>query len=403
MSYIFKYFFSFISIAIYVTACFMPAYVEAQTPLVYAETAYTEFSDMPGYMCLLCGLFFIPFAPFNAELHFIAISSANIFYLLALTAILRSKYKLATSHIIIAIIIGSLFLFIRPQYTLDSHCWVDSVQAGYYMWMLSFITLLMGLLVDYLHGWSQLITKILFLVAISSTMALAIRQSYDISDNSISFDDKNQMFTANHPIKKLILSNGIARCFLINDSTGRASVPWIDIYKIIEDTVLNNKKSYYSVNRVVDIYNYSQKRAPQQRVRIQILENGKAVALPIPTESLDNSFDFDIKRQCFTSPTYISRLDIIDTEHHNSFLNRDPSKIYLQEIPINEIAEYFNDDKVKFQPDHEYEICNSTHNKTDVQRILVHTNTDGHIDCVQKLSPEREGYPTAFYEVAMSP
>lgn len=385
-----------ISILIYILACFMPAYVEARNPPSnnWIAYAWTEYRDYPGFACLLDGIL-LPLGLMNGYWGTI-VWIANAYYFSALflffSPIKRQWPIICTIMsiicVIISIIIGSTLMFFTLHYgDRDYYCWIESLLSGYYFWLLSFITLLIGLLSD---NFSQTVKQwgsLIYCIGMIPIFTHIIVPTFDKGDNSIIFDEDSQCLVANKSLDALVIDDGTHMTFLKRIADSDSVIALKNIYSSFTPTDCESTPINLS-NNIYEIYNATFVRVPQQKIRIEVSADGKAHSVPIPNEDGDNSFCFDMESQCLITSSYFDQL-VIDYETHLYWLDRKGLK--RNTIPINNLSSYFtesNDTILPLKGNHTYIINNLTHSG-DVHSIKIYLNDSGIVDCVLQLPPKK--------------
>lgn len=380
-----------ISILIYILACLMPAYVEAVNSssfLRYNESSWTEYRDCPGFVCLFSGIFL----PLGLLFGYwgTAVWLANVYYFSALFLLFChfKKQWPIISFAIVSIIIGSTLMFYTLQFAdRDYFCWIESLLSGYYLWLLSFVTLFVGLLVEYLPPTAKRGLTLIYGISMIPVCTCIITSSLDKGDNSIIFDEKTQCLVANKSLDALIIDDGTNETLLKRGVGSDSVIALKDIFSSFRLVEKNSSPITFTENNIYEIYNATYVRAPKQKIRIEISRDGWAQLAEIPKEEGDNSFYFDIATQCLVTNSYFGTL-VIESEKQLFWLESRGLK--RNKVPINNLGLYFeeNDTFLPLKTGH-YIINNCTHSEKNVHRMTIHLNEDGVIDSLLYLPPKK--------------
>lgn len=380
-----------ISILFYILACCMPAYVEARNPaLDWTASTWTEYRDYPGIACLFDGLLL----PIGLLMGYwgTAVWFANAYYFCALFILLFSSKRrlpIILSCAILSIIIGSTLMFFSLHYiTKDYCCWIVSLLSGYYLWILSFIALFIGLLAEYLPKSKKRWFSLIYGVGMIPVCLCIIANSFDKGDNSIMFDDDSQNLVANKSLDAIIINDGTHEILLKRQEDSGRTIPLQEIYSIFAPLDLKATPIKLHENNIYEIYNVTHVRAPMKKVRIEIEADGNAKSVEIPKEEGDNSFYFDQESQCLVTESYFGGL-VIEYEKHLYWL--DGKGLKRNKIPIKDLDVFFsesNDSILPLKPNQTYIINNRTHGNKSVHRIMIRLNENSAVDSISYLKPK---------------
>lgn len=382
-----------ISILIYILACFMPAYVEARNPSVWFTPEGTEYQDYPGFACLLSGIFL----PLGLLLGYwgTAVWLANAYYFTAMLLLFipNKRHWLSIVFAILSIIVGSTLMFFTLRFvTKDYYCWVVSLLSGYYLWLLSFITLLAGLLIDKLPAPAKRWSSLIYGIGIIPLCISIIMSTLDKGDNAIAFDEGTQSLVATKSLDALVIDDGTHKTFLKRIKGSDSLVALKEIHSLFASIESQSAPINFRANNTYEIYNATYVRVPQQKIRIDFDANGKAKSVEIPNEEGDNSFSFDMESQCFVTSSYLYGLVINDYKH---LYWLDGKGLKRNKIPIKDIGSFFEESNgaiLPLQVNHTYIINNRTHYNKNVHRIKIHLNGNGDVDSVSHLTPTKYVY-----------
>lgn len=379
-----------ISIFIYLLACCMPAYLEARNPTAYTESTFTEYVEIPGWGCMLFGWIYLPICAIMG--YFWAfIWVANAYYIATIIFMrysIKRKWLIVSSMISIAI--GSVLLFISPHYSIrDDMCWIESLLGGYYLWLLSFITLFVGLLVSFLPNAVRSSFSYILSTAFIISCAYIIEKTSNRGDNTIWFDEDSQCIVANSSIETVVIDDGTNVCLLRRDSNIGTTVVLKDIFFSFAVKDCGPQNIVIEKNCTYEIINQSHIRAPKYKIRIEIDNDGNAKSTDVPLEEGDNSFYVDIPSQSLVTSSYFSSL-VIEDENRLFWLDYKGLKRSI--VPLNRLNLYFsesNDSILPLKANHSYIINNNTHLDRNVYRIKIHIDQNGDVDSSFNLPPTK--------------
>lgn len=386
-----------ISILIYVLACIMPAYVEARNSSwdAFNLTAETIYEDCRGWACLLDGIL-LPLGLLKGYWGTI-VWIANAFYFSALLLSLLLPPNVGpfikVCPIIfsfMSVVIGSMLMFFTLRYcTKDYFCWIDQLLAGYYLWLLSFNTLLIGLFADLLSKKPRRWFSFAYSISMIPICVSIILPTNAKGDNSIRFDDASQSLIANSSIDALVIDDGIQKCLIKRRNEVEGPITLKDLESSFFPVERGSNPITLKENRIYEIYNATQVRAPRQKIRIEISADGKATSIEIPREEGDNSFWFDMESQCLVTASYFECL-VVDNYEHLYWLDRKGWK--RNKIPIHDLGLFFeeiNDTILPLKASRSYIINNYSHSNESINRLNIHLNKNGAVDSVSYLPPTK--------------
>lgn len=379
-----------ISIFIYLLACLMPAYVEARDDFsAWSYTVWTEYLDYPGWLCLLDGILL----PLGLMLGYwgLVVWLANVYYFSALFLFfcsVKRKWPIIICAIM-SITIGSVLLFYPLHYvTRDYFCWIESLLSGYYLWLLSFITLLIGLLANNLPQTAKRWSSLIYSIGLIPVYAYIIAPSFDKGDNSMEFDEESQSLVATRSLDALIIDDGTHTSLLKRVVGSDSAIALKDIYSLFNPTDYDTTPIKLHSNNTYEIYNTTFVRVPKKKIRIEFGSDGRAKSVEIPSEEGDNSFNFDQESQSLVTESYFNSL-VIEYENHLYWLDRKGLK--KNKIAIKKLDLYFstsNDSILPLKANHTYIINNITHGYKDIQRIMIRLNKNSVVDSISYLMPK---------------
>lgn len=379
-----------ISILIYILACFMPAYVEARNPSVWFTPEGTEYQDYPGFACLLSGIFL----PLGLLLGYwgTAVWLANAYYFTAMLLLFISnkRHWLSIVFAILSIIVGSTLMFFTLRFvTKDYYCWVVSLLSGYYLWLLSFITLLAGLLIDKLPAPVKRWSSLIYGIGIIPLCISIIMSTLDKGDNAIAFDEGTQSLVATKSLDALVIDDGTHKTFLKRIKGSDSLVALKEVLSSFAPIENQSTPIIFLANNTYEVINTTFVRVPQQKIRIDFDANGKAKEIAIPKGEGDNSFYFNTETQSLVTASYFRSL-VIESDNHLYWL--DSKGLKRNAVPINNLKEYFSESSDTILPlkaNNTYIINNNTHGDKNVHRIKIHIDENGNVDSVANL-PTKE-------------
>lgn len=310
-----------ISILIYILACFMPAYVEARNPSVWFTPEGTEYQDYPGFACLLSGIFL----PLGLLLGYwgTAVWLANAYYFTAMLLLFISnkRHWLSIVFAILSIIVGSTLMFFTLRFvTKDYYCWVVSLLSGYYLWLLSFITLLAGLLIDKLPAPVKRWSSLIYGIGIIPLCISIIMSTLDKGDNAIAFDEGTQSLVATKSLDALVIDDGTHKTFLKRIKGSDSLVALKEVLSSFAPIENQSTPIIFLANNTYEVINTTFVRVPQQKIRIDFDANGKAKEIAIPKGEGDNSFYFNTETQSLVTASYFRSL-VIESDNHLYWLD----------------------------------------------------------------------------------
>lgn len=378
-----------ISILIYILACFMPAYVEARNLSIWLTPVETEYLDYPGFACLLSGIF-LPLA-LMAGYWGTAVWLANAYYFGALFMLfchIKKRWTIILC-VLLSIAIGSTLMLFTLRYADRNYfCWIESLLSGYYLWLLSFMTLLVGLLVDYLPQTTKWWSSLIYSIGLIPVCTYIIVFTLDKGDNSICFDEENQSLVSNKSLDALVIDDGTHTSFLKRIAGNDSVVALKDIYFSFTPTENDTTPIKLLSNNTYEIYNTTYVRVPKQKIRIEICSDGRAKSVEMPNEEGDNSFYYDQESQCLVTASYFSSL-VIESDNRLYWLDSKGLKRNI--VPINNLNIYFsesNDSILPLKANHTYIINNRSHGDMDLCRIKIHINENEVVDSISYLPPK---------------
>lgn len=378
------------SVLIYILACFMPAYVEARNPSVWLTPEGTEYLDYPGFACLLSGIF-LPLG-FLFGYWGTAVWLANAYYFTALFLIFvqNKRHWLRIAFAILSVIVGSTLMFFTLRFVTKNYfCWVDSLLSGYYLWLLSFITLLVGLLIDKLPATVKRWLSLIYVVGIIPMCICIIMSTHDKGDNAIAFDERTQSLVAPQSLDALVIDDGTHKTFLKRIKGSDSIVALKEVLSSFAPIENQSTLTFLRANNTYEVINTTFVRVAQQKIRIDIDSNGKAKEIAIPKEDGDNSFYFNMETQSIETDSYFRSL-VIESDKRLYWL--DYKGLKRNVVSINNLKKYFsesNDTILPLNANHTYIISNNTHGDKNVHRIKIHIDENGNVDSVAKL-PTKE-------------
>lgn len=385
----------FISIIIFVVACFFPAFYE-----LGVIDADVTVRPTPGWACLPAGLF-VPVALYgfyDPDINWILVWNANLFFLISIALYFASKkIRWQLIAIIGTMLIGLLFLLVDyPMYGYginDDECrTIVELGVGYYLWLLSFFSMLLGICLRYYsqHSKHVHIVFLLSLVVISFGLFYLLTTNDKHKSNFISLDEENRCLIADDNIEKLIINDGIFSTLLVRNGEKLRKLKITELekgFRIIPLDFSKSRKIDFSLkkNDAYTIFNISHNKDSACFVDFNYMPNGEIQRIPHVVDG-DNHFYFDIENQCFVSKDYFGSLYIKNGDHYAGLYRKGIKK---NVVGLNELYSYFSckDSLLLYREAGEYIIENLFHHN-DGQRIKIYVNQSARVDSFKYVGPD---------------
>lgn len=295
--------FVYISIIIFVVACFFPAFYE----LGVIDTDVTV-RPFPGWMCLTSGIF-VPIALFgfyDPDINWILVWNANLLFLISIALYFAfKKIRWQLIAIIGTTLIGLLFLFVDcPLYGYginDDKCrTIVELGVGYYLWLLSFFSMLLGICIRYYsqHRKHVHIVFLLSLLIVSSGLFYLLYTNEKHKSNFIKIDEDNRCLITDDIIEKLIINDGRISNLLVRkgDKLRKLKITELEKeFRIIPVDFSKSRRIDFPLkkNKAYTIFNISYNKDSMCLAEFNYMPNGEIQRIPHVVEG-DNQFIFDI-------------------------------------------------------------------------------------------------------------
>lgn len=386
--------FVYFSIIIFMVACFFPAFYELV--VIDADVIVRPF---PGWMCLTSGIFVLIalLGFYDPDINWILVWNANLLFLISIALYFAfKKFRWQLIAIIGTMLIGLLFLFVDyPVYGYgidDDKCrTIVELGVGYYLWLLSFFSMLLGICIRYYsqHRKHVHIVFLLSLFIVSFGLFYLLSTNENHKSNFIYIDEDNRCLMADDNIEKLIINDGIHSTLIVRKGNEQRYLRLTDIdqgwrvvhieFKACGTDILPLKK-----NNAYTIYNISHHEDSICSVEFNYMPNGEIHSIPHMVDG-DNHFYFDIENQCFVSKDYFGHLLIKNGDHYSGLYRKGIKKNI---VGLNELYSYFEceDSLLLYCEAGEYIIDNLTH-PHDGQSIKIYVNQSAYVDSFKYVSP----------------